>query len=185
MNKKAALNLGISTVVVMVIAMVVIGAGVSFIRTFFGAGAGLVIDSMDIETIGLSPDRNSPFVLETRHIRMQPSNDAVTMRGAFYNQGETETVEIFLDECQPNGVSGSVQITDGEGLGIQTVAARVEQAESVGFQFILTTGANNNNNIESPQTYLCSLVIRREGCTSTSTGCPVLANQQITIEMRT
>ena len=84
MDKKAALNLGINTVVVMVIAMVVIGAGVSFIRTFFSAGTDSLIGAFEgVGDLGIQPDRNNPFVLSRENIEGRPGSQVILQAGIY------------------------------------------------------------------------------------------------------
>jgi hypothetical protein len=85
MNKKAALELGISTIVVMVIAMVVIGAGVSFIRTFFSTGTDSLQGAFEgIGNLRKLPDGNEPVVLSRETVNGRPGTK-VTLDAGIYN----------------------------------------------------------------------------------------------------
>ncbi len=99
MNKKAGLSLGINTIIVLVIAMVVIAAGITFIRTFFDAGTDRLLGAFDIGEFGNKPDRLNPLVLERGTIRGK-ANSEVVVRVGFYNtDASTKLVNISLGDC--------------------------------------------------------------------------------------
>ncbi len=163
-SKRGALNLGISTVVVLVIAMVVIGAGVSFIRTFFAEGTDSLIGAFDsVQDIGLSPDRESPFLLETSSIQLKQEETA-SLSAGFYNAGtEEKNVTIDLGSC-----SGNL----GDNMTITSVNYEVPSAESVGFNFLIETdGASIGD-------YICSIVIKEA-----EDGGSTLASKSLTVSI--
>ncbi len=98
-TKKAALNLGISTVVVLVIAMVVIGAGISFIRTFFDLGTESLEGAfLTDQSWGNLADRNNPLVLARTTIDIgQRSGDTADVEVRFYNRN-SYAVDVTLNE---------------------------------------------------------------------------------------
>ncbi len=100
MNKRAGLSLGINTIIVLVIAMVVIAAGISFIRTFFTAGEDRLLGAFDIGDFRNQPDRNNPLILEHGTIRGRAGDDAVVRIG-FYNRDHDTALNtnISLGGC--------------------------------------------------------------------------------------
>ena len=165
MNKKAALNLGISTVVVMVIAMVVIGAGVSFIRTFFDAGTGTLIRSFDnVQDIGLNPDRNTPLVLERTTLELRTTG-SLPLNAGFYNRNTNDAnVKLQIGACNP---------ILGDKISVDGVSVNVPSGESRGLRVNIQT--NDAEEITS----ICSLQIIDDDDDD-----EVLASQQVTVITR-
>lgn len=64
-NKKGAMELGIGTVVMLVIAIVIIGAGIAFIRGFFQTGESSLTGAFDIVEFRVEPTRTNPLVIST------------------------------------------------------------------------------------------------------------------------
>ena len=168
MNKKAALNLGISTVVVMVIAMVVIGAGVSFIRTMFGDSTEALIGTFDlVGGVGLNPTRDEQLVLELRSVEME-GDDSRAITAGFYNREVEEvTVNLTIGSCQPSvrkQTGGILKDPSTAGppfnITIQSVQTAVPGRGSVGFTFLLQT--QNMTNLEDNEgdkvnNFICSI----------------------------
>ena len=173
MNKKAALNLGISTVVVMVIAMVVIGAGVSFIRTFFDQGTDSLLGTMQIGEVGLSPDRNTPFAIQTSTIRLRPGSEG--------NDGPPITFDVGIFNSQTGRHNVSVLRTECSGkdrdINVSSVEEPLEGGDSVGLRLLISF---NGTNKTQPASFICGL----EAIGKPDSGDNIsLGSQQITVEV--
>ena len=108
--------------------MVVIAAGISFIRTFFDAGQDRLLGAFDIGDFGNQPDRNNPLVLEHGTVRGR-ANSEMVVRVGFYNRdsgGGTKNVNITLGECT------------GDGFSLRSLPQSVGSLESTGFGTLLT-----------------------------------------------
>ena len=146
MKKRGSINLGISTVVVLVIAMVVIAAGISFIRTFFNTGEEKLLGAFEIGDFGIKPDRNDPLVIEKGRIRVKAGSDTI-VRVGFYN----------TDVNQVNGVSIWVQgcsgaLSDVAKYNITSISQDVLPGRGAGYETIfgVATGIGQGN-------YICTL----------------------------
>jgi len=106
LNKKAGLSLGINTIIVLVIAMVVIAAGVSFIRTFFTAGEESLIGAFEVGEFGRQPDRNDQLVLSQGNTISMRGDDRHILRVGFYNIGTEKDVIIDVGDCVGEGEDG-------------------------------------------------------------------------------
>ena len=181
MNKKGALNLGISTVVVMVIAMVVIGAGVSFIRTFFTAGTDGLIGAFDgVGDLGVQPDRNNLFVIDRELVRGTPG-ELIILKAGIYNPTTTpwNNVEFESISCS-EGLN-----TEGEDRNIvvqsvpQNIAPGSFAGYQVGLELIQNTG-DASNAIEQKK-YVCMLKLTASNDDSDVND--ELPTKQITVEI--
>ena len=159
-NKKAALNLGISTVVVMVIAMVLIGAGVSFIRTIFSSAEDSLLPVLNLAEIDLNPDRNTPVMVRPREITLSGSSPQRLIVGVFNYRDRDLDVELKNEGCsgdfEINFVKIDANIPSGEGVGFTTLISR---------------------NSGDPGSYICSIEAEGTGGGNTFT----LGTVQITV----
>lgn len=105
MNKRAGLEIGINTIVILVIAMVVIGGGIAFIRTFFKLGEEKLTEPFNLADFGLKPSSNEPLVLQTTSINLRV-NEEKTIRGGLYNKDPTNAlsaISISWGACASSG----------------------------------------------------------------------------------
>lgn len=132
MQRKAALNLGISTIVVLVIAMVVIGSGISFIRTFFSEGQDALLQTFPASDIGLNPTRDNPFVLGSNELEIQQDSTETIQAAVYNNEGSSVNFVLNITGCIDN------RGTDANNITLRSPSAQVPTGESSGFQGILT-----------------------------------------------
>ena len=92
-NKKAAMELGISTVVMLVIAIVIIGGGIAFIRGFFATGDESLRGAFDIVEFRVEPSRTNPLVLSSgTELRAAPESKTRIGIG-YFNKDPAATFE--------------------------------------------------------------------------------------------
>ncbi|MFT4261567.1 MAG: hypothetical protein ACMXX9_04010 [Candidatus Woesearchaeota archaeon] len=141
MNKKAALNLGISTVVVLVIAMVLIGAGVSFIRSVF-SDVPMPGDIIDPATLSNPPTRERPLIIDGSTIRVgQTGGESVVRVGVYNSQASTANdVQITASSCE------------GMNPEIRSIKQSIPGSSAAAFQIIFKTESNT-----SAGTYICNI----------------------------
>ena len=148
MNKKAALNLGISTVVVLVIAMVVIGAGVSFIRTFFGAGTDSLLGAFEgVDDFGVQPDRSRPLVIDGGAIRVSQTGSTI-VRVGYYNS-DPGPLDVLIE-------AGSC--TGGLNATIESLDQKIQPSSAGGFQVDFSHEGGLGGN-----TYICTISAKELG----------------------
>ncbi|MFP4567865.1 MAG: hypothetical protein ACLFN8_02890 [Candidatus Woesearchaeota archaeon] len=98
-NKKAAMELGISTVVMLVIAIVIIGGGIVFIRGFFDKGTGSLDNAFDLADFGMSPTPTDPLVLIDGTINIKTGKTELVRVGFYNKQGDNVPVSIGFGNC--------------------------------------------------------------------------------------
>ena len=162
-NKKAAMELGISTVVMLVIAIVIIGAGIAFIRGFFGTGTDTLVGAFEVADFGLEPTAARPLVLTDGQMTIKRGREA-TVRVGFYNRGNDEkTVNIAFGRC----VSSAPAPTDCDADDLKPSIVALEQklapGDSAGFATQVSAECVDENGETkfyalAPGTYTCNLL---------------------------
>jgi hypothetical protein len=94
------MQLGISTVVILVIAMVMIGAGISFIRTIFSSGEQVITKSVPSEDLTLDASANNPLDVSKTQIKAQQGTSASLQVGVYNYKNERVNATAYLDECK-------------------------------------------------------------------------------------
>lgn len=108
MDREGAMQLGVSTIVILVIAMVIIGSAISFIRTFFAQGEDRLTGAFPPQDCGADPDSTNQFVLcEGKEITVT-QDETTTLKTAVYNTDATTTnYSLDITSCI-NKSGGSV-----------------------------------------------------------------------------
>lgn len=93
------MELGISTVVMLVIAIVIIGAGIVFIRGFFDEGTGTLVGAFNVADFGLDPTSSNPLVLTDGLVNIKTGSNEVVRIG-FYNKHDgMKNISIAFGNC--------------------------------------------------------------------------------------
>ena len=108
------MELGISTVVMLVIAIVIIGAAIAFIRGFFAKGDESLMGAFDIVDFRVEPSRTNPLVLSSgNELRIKPA-DKVRIGIGYYNKDAEAEFEPDVDCDNGAGSNGGVDLLVGE-----------------------------------------------------------------------
>ncbi len=165
-SKKGSINLGISTIVVLVIAMVLIAAGISFIRGFFNLGEKKLAGAFEVDDFGMKPDRTNPLVLDQGKIRLKATGEEI-VRAGFYNSANSDVTGVIIN------ITGCTQNKIPK---VDSLPQDVKPGESAGFRLIVSAG-DSSNKLEGGNTYVCTLIAKTQEGTSN------LASTQIEIEV--
>lgn len=175
-NKKASMELGISTVVVLVIAMVIIAGGIAFIRGFFKMGEDKLGSAFNVGDFGVQPTSVEPLVLVEGSPSLKSGNTEEVKVG-FYNKDVEKTVTIVFGKC--------VSTADTSGLGcsgdlapiISSLPMPVQQGDSGGFATFVTAACKTSSTKKDlPEgEYICQIKAIEDGTNV------VLAEKQVTI----
>jgi hypothetical protein len=163
-NKKASMELGISTVVVLVIAMVIIAGGIAFIRGFFGKGTKELDKGFDLSQLGKQPSSTDPLVFVQGNGISMKSGSEEEVKVAFFNKDPTmKNVRINFSSC-----STSVTIPSSCGSTVTpmilSVPKEIKSGESFGFITIVTASCKDatgsgKTNLPAGK-YICTLQAR-------------------------
>lgn len=122
------MGLGVSTIVMLVIAIVIIGAGIAFITGFIGDGSRIIRDAFDIVVFEIEPDRTTPLVLASGANLKVPPNAQGTLVIGLYNKDnegrfypEITCINEQKDPDNPELLVSPIRIGSGEIGKFQTV----------------------------------------------------------------
>lgn len=161
-NRSAAMQLGVSTIVILVIAMVIIGSAISFIRTFFSSGQERLLQTFPASDVGLNPTNTNPLVLGSNSLRV--------------TQGESKTIQAAIYNTEADAVGYQLNISNcinktgptSNAISLNSPSTDISPSESTAFQGILAT--NGASTSASP--YICTVEAIR-----TDTGANVHSKQ--------
>ncbi|MFA6073741.1 MAG: hypothetical protein WC758_06500 [Candidatus Woesearchaeota archaeon] len=176
-NKKASMELGISTVVVLVIAMVIIAGGIAFIRGFFKLGEDKLGGAFNIADFGVQPTSTNPLVLVEGAPTIK-SGDSKLVRIAFYNKGSASyNVKVTVGDCSATVVNPTCKLPLSPMM--TSASLNVEAGEGKGFETYISTNCETTSNTQQKLlagNYICILKA------TTTDAVPVeLASSQITL----
>jgi hypothetical protein len=193
MNKKAALELGISTVVVLVIAMVIIAGGVAFIRGFFKLGEKKLGGAFDVADFGAKPTSDSPLVLvDGQSVSIKSGTDE-KVRIGFYNKASTEkNINIDFGKCisTSDATNNCADKTNPVPI-IHSLPQKVQPGESAGFETYVEAKCAGSMSASGgaaaiklpPAKYVCTMRAVPVDANGAPSQTETLAETQITIEV--
>lgn len=163
--KKGSLQLGISTIVVLVIAMVLIAGGITFIRGFLGKGTDSLSQAFEITDFTIQPSAETPMVFaEGDKIDIRKGDQTVVKIGIYNKEVQPKYFRLKFADCTTQGqginplikqmptLTSLVHLVDSGEAKVFNVFVSATQGE--GSKPI----ANANNGIEmDPGTYLCNI----------------------------
>lgn len=156
-RKSGSLQLSINAIVILVMAMVVLGLGLTFIRGLFNKGTqnlGKVLDNSQLEN-----PANPQNPLTVDQTVTASAGDEVKLRVGFYNKWNTHTYSV-----EGSGEQGGV-LCEGPGqenslsLTIASPSTTVSSGEAVGLQTVLEVPEEN----VYTGTYVCTIRIWEGG----------------------
>lgn len=135
-DRSAAMQLGISTIVILVIAMVMIGAGISFIRTIFSSGQQVVEQSVPSSDLTINPTTEEPLAMSPADITEEAGGSATLQIGIYNNKNQALDFKINLSECRNR--------TDGpyEGFSLVSTKKTIERSQQGGYQLLFNLPAD-------------------------------------------
>ena len=177
------MQLSIEAIIVLVIAIVLLGLGIAFIKNFFGKGSDALLGSFDPINERCDVSADNPVI---------PKDLSVT-------QGETKQVKICVYNNQnaniPNAVLKISQCVDPSGdkkplnapttgtplptalpndeIKITTLAQNIDRGKTVGYKATLAVAsapANAGGAGSELGTYICNVVVECDGSTCANTG---------------
>ena len=156
MNRKGALELGINTIVILVIAMVVIAAGIAFIRGFFQLGEEKLKEPFNLADFGLKPSSTDPLVMQSGDVTIKRGNEKEIKVG-YYNKENTaqNSIDLKMGVCKGRDNAGTeISVTPV----ITTVpVTEIKAGDSVGMR-VLLRAKSGSENINSG-TYICPIIL--------------------------
>lgn len=147
--KKAALDVSINSIVVIIFAIVMLGLGIAFIRGMFGGITGQIEDIIPGIKLEKAPTVDDPFTISTTQLKV--------------NRGETKILEVgyYNFENAQKDITLEVSCLAATGIAIKnpgTSARSVAASDSIGWRVSITAQKTTN-----PDTYSCTSIAKASG----------------------
>ncbi|MCF7866752.1 hypothetical protein K9L67_04490 [Candidatus Woesearchaeota archaeon] len=156
-KKKGALQLGISTIVVLVIAMVLIGAGISLINVFFKKGTDSLGGIFDNQDLKQPATRDKPLVLQGGKISASFNEEVVVPIGFFNTGQKADGVELTMTSCTKDLVPTFTGLK----------ASSINSGDAKGFLMNFKIVRNDDTNKDAAEgVYICEIEAKGEIGTS-------------------
>ena len=171
MNKKAGMELSINAIVILIIAMVVLGIGILFIRGLFAKSAEKLTTAISTQEIKNPATPETPVVAD-REILISKTNPTKTIVVSVYNTDRISApnVTIGMSDC----VSGESIIDGGVTVPyylFRTAPQDIQGNTYVGYQGIVSFNTSQSGlNLKQGDTIVCKLEAKRNRGTGTSLG---------------
>ncbi|MBI2574607.1 hypothetical protein HYV82_01860 [Candidatus Woesearchaeota archaeon] len=166
-NKKAALDVSINSIVVIVFAVTMLGLGLAFIKGYFEKAKGTI----NIDEVGEVPDATvaNPISLAREDLNVEKGKTS-TFGAKFYNNKETfYSVSFGINQC----VSDTGTVAAGSFVVLsspQTVNVGEQKQFKVQLKVASTTVSKE---------YICTLQV-----VSSTAGTPPLEEKQVTVKVK-
>jgi len=163
MRKKGSMELGISTVVVLVIAIVIIAGGIAFIRGFFDKGTVELSKAFKVTDFSIQPNDQQPLVFAQGDTFSVKAGDKETIKiGMFNSESSARAFKIEFIECETDA-KYEPSVTIMPKPAITALIQKIDPGEAIVFNaFVLgeassTSGSGTAGKKLLAGTYLCKL----------------------------
>lgn len=135
MRKKGGMQLSINAIVILIIAMVVLGIGILFIRGMFGKSSERLttaISSQDIQNPA-TPDK--PLVAD-KEVLLPKSNPTKTITMSVYNIAKDEAVDVTVNMSNCVAGQSTINSSTEEYWTLKTAPQDIASNSYVGYQAV-------------------------------------------------
>ena len=153
MNKKGALELGVNTVVILIIALVVIGGGIAFITRLFK-----VMDKevKKIEMPNFPATASEPIVLSDKSPELKMGTKEYWDINVYNSLNSDREINVVFDKCSATDISNPGCETVSPVL--VTLSQTIKQGEASGFRTALKANCASKPSLKlAPGDYVCSI----------------------------
>jgi hypothetical protein len=160
MRKKGGMELSINAIVILIIAMVVLGIGILFIRNLFAKSGEKLTTAISSQEIKNPATPETPLVAD-REVNIQMSKPTKTIILSVFNPSVNTAsgVNVSMSNC----VAGiSTLKNDASGYSFKTALQDIPANRYVGYQAIVTFNASQ---LSTDDTIVCKLMAFETGAT--------------------
>ena len=147
MNKKAGMELSINAIVILIIAMVVLGIGILFIRGLFAKSAEKLTTAISSQEIANPATPDQPVVAD-KEVLLSRTSTTKTIRLSVFNSGSGRATDVNVDmtHCVTSGAIALSDEDTGASLvddssvpyyQLKTAPQDIEKNTYVGYQAIV------------------------------------------------
>lgn len=161
-SKNAALELSINAIIILILAITMLGLGLTFTRGLFQSASSKMFQAVEGTSLKNPADAEHPITIDEQLTLKR--NDQERLEVGFYNRANQAVTDVSLviTECIDTG-GVNVQPENLPRMIAPTID-EVESATDVGFKTILTLDTEGAG--LTPNSYICTL----RACTPASTG---------------
>ena len=125
MDKKGSMQLGINAIVILIMALAILGLGMTFITKLFGGSSNKFSNIIDSSELPFNADSSNPLMFEATDVTVKAGKNT-KLKAAVYNflSGEAEVIigdtegKYFVCQGDENGdiimLSGMQTVSSGE-----------------------------------------------------------------------
>lgn len=177
-RRKGSLSLSTNAIVTIVLAFVMLGLGLSIIRTLGSNTSDAIPKALNLADLEQKPTADKPLTVDT--IRLQGGATARTqIKLGFYNTAgiELTNVGFQIDKClNPAGAVGSQEITSDLPV-FTTLGSTVKASEIAALNVVVTKGTG----LQTAGQYICNFQVTTDA-QGGSVNNGVAYSQQIVVE---
>jgi len=130
-NKKGSLSLSMEAIVILIFAVVMLGLGLTFVRTMFGSITGKARNAIDIADLAAKPSEGEPITFSPLNPNVK-EGEQIQVQVGFYNPSSTNSGEYWLmrvidntlgsgDEGYCGGITNYEQLCGDGGNSLKTM----------------------------------------------------------------
>ena len=139
-NKKGSIEIGINTIVIMVIAIVLLGLGVGFVKGIFAKMSGLT-ETISIDDMTNPPTSSDPIKINPAKIEVKSGEGKPVQIGVYNKESSEEDFGIKISECTNPPSTNEVPFLDALSMNIKS-------GEAGAFQGSLYAGTDAGGTIK-------------------------------------
>ena len=158
MKKKASLNLSVNAIVILVLAVVLLGLALAFIRGMFGKMTSKMGEIVDITQIEAKPTPDTPITIPNKITVKQGGN--VQVQVGFYNRkgGTLSDVTLNITSCVDESGNSLTQLPTISAPKVDSIDA----GKATGFNAIFSL-KNVADTMTTGNIYICQLSVTSNG----------------------
>jgi len=162
-SKNAALELSINAIIILILAITMLGLGLTFTRGLFKSASSKMFQAVEGTSLKNPADAEHPVTIDEQLQLKRNAQERLEV--GFYNRANlaVNDVSLVISECIDT--SGASVAEENLPRMIAPTINEVESATDVGFKTILTLESDSGSGL-TPNSYICTL----KACTPASTG---------------
>jgi hypothetical protein len=171
-NRKGSMQLSIEAIIILVIAIVLLGLGIAFIKGFFGKGTDALLGSFDAVSERCDVSSDNPIIPKAFSVKQGEANQIKIC--VYNNQQQRIPNGVFkIANCvnpagNPLGATPPASALPSGELKFTSLGQDIERGETKGYKTNVQAGSS-----ASPGVYICNIEVSCGAATGVT--CPTTA----------
>jgi hypothetical protein len=168
-SRKGSMQLSIEAIIILVIAIVLLGLGIAFIKGFFGKGSDALLGKFEPLKEECDVNSNNPIIPKEYHVK---KGEVTAASICVFNDQDSDVVngEFKVDGCIGPGVTTPSATL----ININSLGQTLPRGKSAGYKTTVTT----DSSVQVGATYICNIRVLGTGASPKSVG-PVQMTFQV------